>query len=206
MKRVINISNTETGVKRTPTKLGGGMALNPVHPITGTLDFITEIPAHEFGNVLRENLNQISCTKGITTEINPAFRWIEEHMESDADERELYYYHGDHLGSSSWITDASGNVNQHLAYMAYGEDFVNERSGRDIRFKSTGKERDSETGMDYFGARYYLSDLSIWASVDPLSDKYPSLSPYMYCAGNPVILIDPDGKRIDVSGILCKKR
>ena len=117
-------------------------------------------------------------------------------MESDGDERELYYYHGDHLGSSSWITGASGNVNQHLAYMAFGEDFVNERSNRDIRFKFTGKERDKETGMDYFGARYYLSDLSIWASVDPLAHKYPSMSPYMYTAGNPVMLVDPDGRKI----------
>jgi hypothetical protein len=43
------------------------------------------------------------------------------------------------------------------------------------------------------GARYYDSDLSIWLSVDAMSDKYPSLSPYAYCAGNPIRLIDPDG-------------
>ncbi|NMB81066.1 MAG: RHS repeat-associated core domain-containing protein [Ignavibacteria bacterium] len=63
----------------------------------------------------------------------------------------------------------------------------------DSRYKFTAKERDEETGYDYFGARYYTSDESIWLSVDPMSDKYPSLSPYMYCAGNPVRLIDPDG-------------
>jgi len=45
-----------------------------------------------------------------------------------------------------------------------------------------------------FGARYYSSDLSIWLSVDPMSDKYPSLSPYTYCAKNPVKLVDPNGK------------
>ena len=103
------------------------------------------------------------------------------------------YYHGDHLGSSSWITDASGNVNQHLAYMAYGEDFVNERSNRDIRFKFTSKEHDAETGMDYFGARYYLSDLSIWASVDPLAGTHPDYTPYAYCYNNPIIFMDPLG-------------
>jgi RHS repeat-associated protein len=48
----------------------------------------------------------------------------------------------------------------------------------------------------YFGARYYDSDLSVWLSVDPLSDKYPGLSPYSYCANNPVILVDPDGREI----------
>ena len=59
---------------------------------------------------------------------------------------------------------------------------------------STGKERDSETGFSYFGARYYDSDiLTGWLSVDPLADKYPSLSPYNYCALNPIKVIDPNG-------------
>ena len=61
----------------------------------------------------------------------------------------------------------------------------------------TGKERDSETGFSYFGARYYDSDvLTGWLSVDPLADKYPSLSPYAYCAWNPIRLIDPDGEQV----------
>ena len=58
---------------------------------------------------------------------------------------------------------------------------------------SSGKEKDTETGYHYFGARYYNSDLSLWLSVDPMSDKYPSLSPYNYCAWNPMKLVDPDG-------------
>ncbi len=58
----------------------------------------------------------------------------------------------------------------------------------------SAKERDAETGLSYFGARYYSSDLSIWLSVDPMSDKYPSLSPYVYCADNPVKLVDPNGE------------
>lgn len=61
-------------------------------------------------------------------------------------------------------------------------------------FAFSAKERDSETGYSYFGARYYSSDLSIWLSVDPMSDKYPSLSPYTYCADNPVGLVDPNGE------------
>ena len=60
-----------------------------------------------------------------------------------------------------------------------------------------GKERDSETGFSYFGARYYDSDiLTSWLSVDPMADKYPNLSPYAYCAWNPVRLVDPDGEEI----------
>ena len=60
----------------------------------------------------------------------------------------------------------------------------------------SAKERDSETGLSYFGARYYSSDLSIWLSVDPMASKYPSLSPYVYCADNPVKLVDPNGMEI----------
>ena len=64
-----------------------------------------------------------------------------------------------------------------------------------------GKERDSETGFSYFGARYYDSDiLTGWLSVDPLADKYPSLSPYAYCALNPIRVIDPNGDCILLKG------
>ena len=61
----------------------------------------------------------------------------------------------------------------------------------------SAKEKDVETGLSYFGSRYYSSDLSIWLSVDPLSDKYASLSPYVYCADNPVKLVDPKGEEVD---------
>ena len=63
-------------------------------------------------------------------------------------------------------------------------------------FTFSAKERDSETGLSYFGSRYYSSDLSIWLSVDPQSDKYASLSPYVYCADNPVKMVDPNGEDI----------
>ena len=61
-------------------------------------------------------------------------------------------------------------------------------------FTFSAKERDPETGYSYFGSRYYSSDLSVWLSVDPMAAKYPSLSPYVYCANNPVILVDPNGE------------
>ncbi len=57
----------------------------------------------------------------------------------------------------------------------------------------SAKERDSETGLSYFGSRYYSSDLSVWLSVDPMAAKYPSTSPYAYCRNNPIRLIDPNG-------------
>ena len=65
-------------------------------------------------------------------------------------------------------------------------------------FVFTGKERDYETGYGYFGARYMDHELmTMWLSVDPMSDKYPGISPYAYCAWNPVKLVDPDGKELD---------
>ena len=67
----------------------------------------------------------------------------------------------------------------------------------EVPFSFTGKERDEETGYGYFGARYYNADLLTgWMSVDPMADKYPSISPYNYCAWNPVKLVDSDGRKI----------
>ncbi|MDR2979435.1 MAG: RHS repeat-associated core domain-containing protein, partial [Bacteroidales bacterium] len=95
---------------------------------------------------------------------------------------DLYFYHGDHLGSASWITDARGDAIQHLQYLPFGETRVDQRTSYwTSRYSFSGKEKDEETGYSYFGARYYDSDLSIWLSVDPLSDKYPFISPYVYC-------------------------
>ena len=112
-------------------------------------------------------------------------------------EDEVFYYHSDHLGSASWITDGLGVTVQHLQYLPFGEPFVNQRAAGslyDERFTFTGKERDEETGFSYFGARYMDHELmTMWLSVDPMSDKYPSISPYAYCAWNPVKLVDPDG-------------
>ncbi len=58
-----------------------------------------------------------------------------------------------------------------------------------------GKEKDYESGFHYYGARYYWSELLTgWLSVDPMADKFPSLSSYNYCAWNPVVLYDPNGE------------
>ena len=109
----------------------------------------------------------------------------------------LFYYHGDHLCSASWITDASGMPIQFIHYQPYGELYINYKTtAYDERFKFTGKERDAETDYDYFGARYYASICPSFISVDPLADKYPGLNPYAYCAWNPIKYVDPDGRKI----------
>jgi len=107
-----------------------------------------------------------------------------------------FYFHSDHLGSSNLITDATGGLVQHLEYTPSGEVFVDERptqSSWSTPYKFNGKELDEETGLYYYGARYYDPRTSVWISVDPLAEKYPNVSSYVYCHNNPVNMIDPDG-------------
>ena len=83
-------------------------------------------------------------------------------------------------------------------------DWILSQTGENV-ITFTGKERDAETGYSYFGARYYDSDLSgLFLSVDPMADKYPSISPYAYCAWNPLKLVDPNGQDIDSSSVSNK--
>jgi RHS repeat-associated protein len=78
--------------------------------------------------------------------------------------------------------------------MPFGETSVSQKvSWWSTPYQFTGKEKDDETGYNYFGARYYNSDLSIWLSVDPMSDERAWLSPYNYCQWRPLIRVDVDG-------------
>jgi RHS repeat-associated protein len=134
---------------------------------------------------------------------------------SRPEEHQIYYYHGDHLGSSNVLTDRFGRNYEHLEYFPYGEAWVEEtRSQTNLPYKFTGKELDPETGLYYFGARYYDPQVSIWVSGDPILGKYlPSgnreadknlpgmggvynslnLGLYTFTHQNPIIYKDPDG-------------
>ncbi|MGY6560467.1 MAG: RHS repeat-associated core domain-containing protein [Luteibaculaceae bacterium] len=61
-------------------------------------------------------------------------------------------------------------------------------------YKFNGKELDAETGLYYYGARYYNPRWSTWLSVDPHAENYPNASPYCYVENNPIIRTDPDGR------------
>ena len=99
------------------------------------------------------------------------------------------------MRSASWITDGGGLPIQYIHYAPYGELIDNQQVLKyDERYKFTTKELDAESGYYYFGARYLLSELGNWLSVDPLADKNIANTPYMYCNGNPIMLIDPDGR------------
>ncbi len=119
-------------------------------------------------------------------------------------EKLQYYYHSDHLGSASYITNLDGEVVQHIEYVPFGEVFIEERNNTwNTPFLFNGKELDEETGLYYYGARYYNPRISLWYGVDPLAEKYPHEDPYCYVGNNPLIYIDPDGrKKIKVEGSL----
>jgi len=133
----------------------------------------------------------------------------------------LYYYHPDHLGSASVITDGSGNLREHIEYFAFGETWVQEGASKKTPYMYTGKELDQETGLYYYGARYYDPRTSVWQSVDPILEKYlPSGDPekdknlpgmggffnsgnlagYTQSHNNPVRYVDPDGNAVNYDG------
>lgn len=138
-------------------------------------------------------------------------------QDPDAYEKLQFYYHPDHLGSSSYITNLDGEVVQHIEYVPFGEVFIEERNSIwNTPYLFNAKEFDEETGLYYYGARYYDPRLSLWISVDPISNydplnsenyldgehnggiyNYANLNSYIYCYQNPIKLVDPNGKQVD---------
>ena len=108
----------------------------------------------------------------------------------------IFYYHPNHLGSTCYVTDENASVVQGFLYAPFGE-ITNEHSplwqnGNIPKYAFNAKELDEETGFYYYEARYYNPPTFI--SRDPLFEKYPTFSPYAYCANNPVKFIDPTGE------------
>lgn len=132
----------------------------------------------------------------------------------------FFSYHPDHLGSTGYVTDEKALRYEHLAYFPFGETWVQEANATwRVPYQFTGKEMDSETGLYYFGARYYDPRTSVWQSPDPILDKYlptgnkekdaklpgmggvfnsRNLELYSYAGLSPLNYVDPDGKRIAV--------
>ena len=117
------------------------------------------------------------------------------YIPNDTTKEETFFYHSDHLGSTSYITDDHANITQYDAYLPYGELLVDEHSSsEDLPYKFNGKQFDEETGLYYYGARYMNPITSLWYGVDPLAEKYTSMGGYVYTLDNPVKLVDTDGR------------
>ena len=124
--------------------------------------------------------------------------------------REAYWLVADHLGTPRMVVSKSGtlaSVKRH-DYLPFGEELFAEVGGRTtaqgytasdgVRQKFTSKERDIETGLDYFNARYYASTQGRFTSPDPLLSSGSVEDPqswnrYSYVLNNPTRLVDPDG-------------
>jgi len=117
--------------------------------------------------------------------------------------QDIQYHHKDHLGSVRAITDNSGSVIEQNAYYPFGSrhTFGNTYAQTTNRFKFNGKEEQTTGNLNYldYGARMYDSNIARWTTQDPLAEKYYSQSPYNYCVNNPVMFVDPDGRKIEIS-------
>ena len=116
----------------------------------------------------------------------------------------VYYYHTDHLGSSSVMTDSSGIVKEEIYYYPYGKTRSN--SGTlNVKQKFTGQELDDETGLYNYGARYYDPEIGRFVSADSIVQDYTdpqTLNRYSYCRNNPIILTDPSGSIFGIDDII----
>ena len=113
---------------------------------------------------------------------------------NDNYEKMQFYYHPDYLGSSSYITNLDGEVAQHIEYVPFGEVFIEESNNTwNTPYLFNAKEFDEETGLYYYGARYYDPRLSLWMSTDPKEENYPDVNSYSYTKDNPANFIDSHG-------------
>jgi len=123
-------------------------------------------------------------------------------IDNDGTTETIRYQYDNHLGSASLELDQNAATISYEEYHPFGT--TSYRSGRTEtevslkRYKYVGKERDEETGLYYYGARYYAAWIARFVSVDPLAEKYQNLSPYNYVANSPIKSIDPDGRKIEI--------
>jgi RHS repeat-associated protein len=116
-------------------------------------------------------------------------------ISSSQGDEAISYYHQDHLGSSSVITDQDGQLVQHLEYLPFGKTQVS--TGTDtVSHKFTGKELDASTGLYYYGARYYDPEIGRFITPDTIVQapyNPQTLNRYSYCNNNPINYVDPTG-------------
>ena len=110
-----------------------------------------------------------------------------------------HYYLTDHLGNNRVVVNSNDSIEQVNHYYPYGGLMAESTGGDAQRYKYNGKELDRMHGLDWYdyGARW-MNGLA-FTTPDPLAEKYYNVSPYMYCLGNPVKLVDSDGRKVKLT-------
>lgn len=115
---------------------------------------------------------------------------------ADITDKQYRYTLDNHLGSATMETDASGDMISYEEYLPYGGTAVqsakNEAEAKYKHYRYSGKERDSQSGLYYYGFRYYAPWLSRWISPDP-SGPADGPNMYLFVSNNPMTLVDPNG-------------
>ena len=188
---VLNLPSTVSfsdGSTITYTYGADGTKLRTVHKIgstTTTTDYC--------GNVIYENGTQ----KLLLTE---------EGYINLTGTQQYHYYLKDHQGNNRVVINQSGTVEETNHYYPFGGVFGT--AGNTQPYKYNGKELDTKKGLNWYdyGARHYDAALGRFTTNDPLAEKYYSMSPYTYCADNPVKFIDPNGMEYAPGDLFKTKR
>lgn len=150
------------------------------------IDGMFEYHRREAGTILEKNETHIMDNRSRIAVIRDG-----DSFPNDIDAE--YYVLEDHLGSGMLRlkSTAGGTVLDREEYYPFGDSSL--RTWTKKRYQYVGKEKDAESGLYYYGARYYTAWTCRFISVDPLAAKYPSLNPYLYAYNNPIRANDPTG-------------
>ncbi|WP_281925798.1 RHS repeat domain-containing protein, partial [Flavobacterium collinsii] len=129
------------------------------------------------------------------------FPTAEGYVEPQGSSYNYVYQYKDHLGNIRLSYDKTLAIKEESNYYPFGlkhEGYNTVKTGVENKYRFGGKELQDELGLNMydFGARNYDPALGRWMNIDPLAEKYPNISPYVYVANNPINAIDPDGRDI----------
>ena len=149
----------------------------------------TAVPTDYCGNMIYENgvLKQVLVDGGYMTVTGTPF---------------YFYYLKDHLGSNRVVVSPAGTAHQINHYYPFGGLFGESTGNTGQRYKYNGKEFDRTHGLDWYDydARHMSPDVGRFTTIDPMAEKYYNISPYAYCANNPVNYIDLRGDSLTLIG------